>query len=182
MKVQKTKFRPFTILQIPKIERWLSEESERGFKLVSYKLGVFTFEECGARKREYFVFTDFLTDKKRLFSGELFLLRKLYSSRNSALNKNKTNSISTVIEVDCAKVNEDYYHFLRSRADYYKRQYLQSTLVHSIFSVALGAVALFETSTLSFVLPFVVLFASRAVYSLVSIFVLKKQNQRIIIK
>ena len=167
--MKKRIFRPFVIMQIPKIEKWLKSQAEKGLKLTAYKLGCFTFESCNAKKREYFVFVDFLADKKSVFFTELFLLKKAYGKRNSLLNKNN----DTVIEIDSQKIDKNYKYSLLARTNYYIKQYFQWSIMQSVL-LFLSAVASFLEGRL---IPLTILFFITTMYSLTSMLVLKYQKR-----
>lgn len=169
--MQRKVFRPFVILQIPQIEHWLKQQSKQGWKLIAYKRGWFTFEECKPREREYFVFSEFLLDKEGEYSGEFFSLKHQYAIRKSASALNASND--TIIEIRVDRIDHDYGYFRPSRTRYYLKWHLRKMLYICIPLAMILGVAFFEKA----LLPFALLLLLPILYSCIAALVLRRQEK-----
>ena len=161
-------FYPFSIVQIPIIEKWLKTKAQKGFKLISYRFGVFVFERCQPKNREYFVFKESLGDKKMKFHGDFCMLKHLYAKRKTALNKRGR----VVVEIDTRKIDSNYQFYRLARTQYYIHRELVNLLAAGMIALYLLALSFFDIRVLWFSgLSFVFVLKS-----LCFLFLLKKQK------
>lgn len=146
--------KPFTILQIPSIEKWLETQTASGYKLICTKGFRFTFEESEETQRKYFVYKSPLFLKQDTFLNEFNTAKQRYALRKSMINKVACN----IFEIDQAKVDPyfEFYFFSRTRhyIQYYRATFLIS-LVFLLFFVILAWLKnnIFLVLGLAFVLP-----------------------------
>lgn len=166
------KFKPFTILTIPKMEKWLQKMSVQGYRLVRFKAFTFTFIECAPREREFFIYRSPFAQKNDAFLGEFIRAKMRYQLRKSLLDK-KTNEI---FEVDPKKKDADYSSYFFSRKRHYLRYHKKMMAVKAIYIVIPLFLPLFSNLTILQILPFVLIAGVSMIYSLISIFCLKYSN------
>lgn len=160
--------RPFTILQIPSVEKWLETQTASGYKLTCIKGFRFTFEESTARERKYFLYKSPLFLKKDAFLGEFNTAKQRYALRKSMLNK----AVCDVFEIDQEKVDHYFKFYFCSRTRHYMKYYRTAFFVSLSFLLFFMTLALLENNIflvagLVFVLPMF--------YSLLSVAILKCQ-------
>ena len=173
LKNTKRIFRPFTIFQLPKIEKWLKEQAKSGLKLIAYNRGVFTFSECEPKEREYYICSEFPYEKYDTFYNEFFKIERLYSLRKSTLNRaNKVRIPSTtILEIDVRKIDADYEKSRALRTQHYTKQFKKCFIVFTIPSIIMFITALFAKETW----PLAVLYLCIVIYFFLSFIKMKKQ-------
>ena len=176
LKNTKRIFRPFTILQLPKIEKWLKEQAKSGLKLVAYNRGVFTFSECEPKEREYYICSEFPYEKYNTFYSEFFEIERLYSLRKSTLNRaNKVRIPSTtILEIDVRKIDADYEKSRALRTQHYIRQFKKCFIGFTIPFIIVFLTTIFQKE----IWPLAAFYICHLLYFFLSIIILKKQNKQ----
>lgn len=161
------RFYPFTVLCVPRVEKWLKEQSLKGYRLVKVKGWRFTFVKAKPKERQYFVYKDTI-EKKDNFLNELFMAKRLYGSRNSELNK----ECYTVFEIDDKRLDNDFYSLILSRRAHYVKHYKKMLIWFSVFFAVFTAGAVFEVA----IAPFALASFVAMMYPIVSLLILKKRK------
>lgn len=161
------KFRPFTFLQIFKIERWLREQAELGLRLIDYKFCTFYFLKCRSSTREYFIYKSPLLEKNDIFHLEFRGMKRWYGKRKSELNK----LLRDVIEIDNKKIDEKYNKYAIDRNFHYQKYCTKMLIFYSVVFCVLVGISFFKIVFLGFAL---MSFMS-IVYYLISVVILKHQ-------
>ena len=176
LKNTKRIFRPFTILQLPRIEKWLKEQAKSGLKLIAYNRGVFTFLECEPKEREYYICSDFPYEKYNTFYSEFFEIERLYSLRKSTLNRaNKIRVPSTtILEIDVKKIDADYEKSRALRTHHYIKQFKKCILGFTIPSIIVFLTAFFQKE----IWPLAAFYLCFIMHFCISVVVLKKQIEQ----
>ena len=81
------KVHSYSIVDIPKLEAWLKEESKKGLRLVKVSGSTFFFRECEPKEREYFFYQSPGTDRHGSFWGSFAACQRQYGLRKSELNR-----------------------------------------------------------------------------------------------
>ena len=82
-----TVFRPFSLLTIPKTEDWLKRQAQKGYRLVSYRWGRFTFAEAKPKEREYLIYRSPHTMRNDAFGMEFFSIAHSFGARKWDLRR-----------------------------------------------------------------------------------------------
>ncbi len=151
------------------VENWLKEMALNGWKLIDLNYCKFTFQRITKQEIEYFMYSSFGTHKG--ISFDYYMAERLYRKSKSILDK---NGRSGIFEVDVKKIDSKFYSYRRFRNKAYKKHYFKFSLISLI---ALAIVAFFSIDIPYFFLlgiPYLLFL----VYSLVSIFILTKAEEK----
>ncbi len=148
----KTVIRPYLPAMTFFVETWLSDMSEKGFRLARKSGWKFEFQIEKPKSREYFMYSYLGTSRKSLrayailssFSDYLFA-REHYENKNSPLSKHKN---SNVFEVNEAKKDKEFERVHMSLDRYYVQHYLLFFIVFSICMMATGILCVFAKELL----------------------------------
>lgn len=161
-------FRPFFLLQIPKIEEWLKQQSAKGYRLISYQRGRFTFAEVKPKERDYFVYISPVSMKNDAFLGEFYRMKRLYGERNWKIH----SPPCCITEIRTEKMDSKSLTYVRlSRNTHYKKHYLRMLLA-TLGTTLLSAILTLLSPVLWLFPP---VFLLSALFSAVSLGVLHKQ-------
>lgn len=121
--------RPFTILQIPSLEKWLETQAASGYKLICTKGFQFTFEESQEKKRTYFVYKSPLFLRQDTFLNEFNTAKQRYALRKSMINE----AVCDIFEIDQEKVDTYFEFYFFSRIRHYMQYYRTTFFVSLAF-------------------------------------------------
>lgn len=169
------KFFPVNIANIPKVEKWLEEQVQNGLLFVDYKYLTFTFEKIQPDEKKYFMYISPLIDKKDVFLGEFYSLKRLYGKRKSKIKESIT-SLVHIVEIDLSKIDNDYKWVEISRNAYYQKYFLKMLIVALIIGIV--SFVLISVQQLMIWLVFLSLF--QILRYIVLIFILKNQKSRLL--
>ena len=128
------KVHSYSILDIPKLEAWLKEESKKGLRLVKVSGSVFFFRECEPKEREYFFYQS-TGDRNGSFWGSFAACQRQYGLRKSELNRQSGHCF----EVDPQKMDRGYFMYKKARTAHYRKDFRTSLILYLIFFfVSLG--------------------------------------------
>ena len=126
------KFFPINIANIPKVEKWLEEQTKKGLLLVDYKYLTFTFEKTQPYERKYYIYISPLLDKKDIFLREFYSIKKLYGRRKSKI---KSTPLVHIVEIDVSKIDNDYKWGIISRNAYYQNYFFKMLIVSLVIGI-----------------------------------------------
>jgi len=164
-------FFPVNIANIPKVEKWLEEQSQKGLLFVYYKHLTFTFEKTQPDEKKYFMYISPLIEKKDAFWGEFYSIKRLYGKRKSKVKKSIT-SLVNIVEIDASKIDNNYKWGVISRNVCYQKYFLKMLIVAFI----IGVVSFILTSVQQLMIWIVFLCLIQVLRCIVLIAILKRQK------
>ena len=160
--------KPFTILQIPALEKWLETQTASGNKLICIKGFRFTFEKSKEKKRKYFMYKSPLFLKQDTFLNEFNTAKQRYALRKSMINKAECD----IFEIDQAKVDHSFKFYFFSRTRHYM-QYYRTTFFVSLAFLLFFVILAWLINNIFLVLGFA--FVLPMFYSSLSLVILRCQ-------
>ena len=164
------KIYPFTILQLPRAEKFLRQQSLKGYRLISIKSFCFTFVESSPQEREYFLYKSPLFEKPDCFMKVFFSARRRYAIKKSKLNKSRC----LCFEVDLKKTDVSYSILRTARSKHYLKYYSKMLVIDLIGVSVLVIASMFEKS----IFPFAFLGILLITYSLSCICILRSRLKK----
>ena len=152
----------------PKIEEWLRQQAQKGFRLVSYKRGRFAFVEAKPNERDYFVYVSPAGMKNDAFLGEFYYMKRLYGDR-----KWKLHSPSCYItELRTDRMDDNFICVRFSRNTHYQKHYTRMLI--AFLGATLLSVLLTQLSSILWL--FAPVFLLPTLFSAVSLGILSRQR------
>lgn len=158
-----TVIRPRLPAMVNYSERWLRQKASAGWKLIHNDRCRFVFRRCEPYDGHFLMYSGF--DKSKGLSYDYYRIRENYKKSKSEINKQQ----SDIFEADAAKIDSDYWGFIRTRNKYYLRHYEKLCLFSGLNSVIALCVALVDIRSWFISFVFIVPF----MYSLISLLLLK---------
>ena len=164
------KYYPVSIANIPKIEKWLAQQAQKGLFLVDYKHLTFIFEQAQPNEKKYFIYISPLVDKKDSFLKEFYSIKGLYGRRKSKVKT--ATSLVHIVEIDESKIDNNYQCGLLSRNAYYQKYFLKMLIVTFI----IGIISFALISAIQLMISLIFLCSCQILRYIALIIILKKQK------
>ena len=157
---KKIVFHPYIPAMINHVEKWLTDMSDKGWKLVRKDGWKFYFIKSFKQERRYFMYTGF--DASKGFSHEYYRAQKKFAKSGTEINK-RTDG---VFEVDPCKMDDDFHFYRMIRNKYYRKHYIKLALFSSFFVALSLAISIYNFYFLFVIgIPYLIMF----IYAFVSI-------------
>lgn len=158
-----TVIRPCLPAMVNFTERWLRQKAFDGWKLIHNNRCRFVFRRCKPYDGHFLMYSGF--DKSKGLSYDYYRIRENYKKSKSEIN----NQQSYIFEADAAKIDSDYWGFIRTRNKFYLSHYKKLCLFSGLISIIVLCVALVDIRSWFISIVAMVPF----LYSLLSLILLK---------